>query len=68
MEVEANGKTFTFPDGTTNDQIGEAVDSYFSHQSQPVQKVAAPKENPSQVFDRIKKDWVSSFFIYYNYM
>ena len=32
MEVVANGKTFTFPEGTTNDQIGEAVDFYFQGQ------------------------------------
>lgn len=32
MEVTANGKTFNFPDGTSNDQIGEAIDEYFAGQ------------------------------------
>lgn len=30
MEVTANGKTFNFPDGTSNDDIGSAIDEYFS--------------------------------------
>lgn len=34
MEVTANGKTFTFPDGTDPELIGEAIDEYFV--SQPV--------------------------------
>jgi len=38
MEVEAQGKTFTFPEGTTNAQIGEAVDDYFLNN--PVQQQA----------------------------
>lgn len=33
--VEANGKEFEFPEGTTQAQMGEAVDSYFAQQ-QPV--------------------------------
>lgn len=33
MEVTANGKTFNFPDGTSNDQIGEAIDEYFAGQT-----------------------------------
>ena len=37
ITVKANGKTFTFPDGTSNDQIGEAVDEYFSSQPQQPQ-------------------------------
>lgn len=28
----ANGKKFTFPEGTTPDQMGEAIDSYFAQQ------------------------------------
>jgi len=30
ITVNAQGKTFNFPDGTSNAQIGEAVDDYFS--------------------------------------
>lgn len=33
MEVTANGKTFNFPDGTSNDDIGAAIDEYFAGQS-----------------------------------
>lgn len=29
-KVKANGKTFTFPEGTTQEQIGIAIDDYFS--------------------------------------
>lgn len=32
MEVTANGKTFNFPDGTSNEQIGDAIDEYFAGQ------------------------------------
>jgi len=41
MEVTANGKTFNFPDGTSNDQIGEAIDEYFADQ------IALPDNQPS---------------------
>lgn len=34
MEVTANGKTFTFPDGTAPELIGDAIDEYFA-QSAP---------------------------------
>lgn len=30
MQVEANGKTFEFPDGTSNEDIGSAIDEYFT--------------------------------------
>jgi len=30
MKVTANGKTFTFPDGTSTDDIGAAIDEYFT--------------------------------------
>lgn len=29
-KVTAGGKTFNFPEGTTNEQIGQAIDEYFS--------------------------------------
>jgi len=73
MEVEANGKTFTFPDGTNNAQIGEAIDSYFggqpqpARQNQPMQDEFVPpsakesKQKPNEIFDRIKKER-SGFF------
>jgi len=40
IKVTAQGKTFNFPDGTTQAQMGEAVDSFF-------QKSAQPKQEPS---------------------
>lgn len=33
MKVTANGKTFTFPDGTSTEDIGAAVDEYFAGQT-----------------------------------
>ena len=36
ITAEARGKTFTFPDGTTEAQMGEAIDEYFSEQEPSV--------------------------------
>lgn len=44
MEVTANGKTFNFPDGTSNDQIGEAIDEYFAGQSPAPENQPAPQQ------------------------
>ncbi|EBR9807026.1 lytic transglycosylase domain-containing protein [Salmonella enterica subsp. enterica serovar Schwarzengrund] len=33
MKVTANGKTFTFPEGTSTEDIGAAIDEYFAGQS-----------------------------------
>ncbi|EAU0107039.1 lytic transglycosylase domain-containing protein [Salmonella enterica] len=33
MKVTANGKTFTFPEGTSTEDIGSAIDEYFAGQS-----------------------------------
>ena len=38
MKVTANGKTFTFPDGTSTEDIGSAIDEYFAGQSAPTQQ------------------------------
>ncbi|MDE1493066.1 hypothetical protein [Xenorhabdus bovienii] len=35
MKVTANGKTFTFPDGTSAEDIGSAIDEYFAGQTTP---------------------------------
>lgn len=55
MEVTANGKTFTFPDGTSPDDIGAAVDEYFAGQSseQPTQQAEqqAPQQQGSFMSD-----------------
>ena len=34
ITATANGKTFTFPEGTTPDQMGEAIDEFFSGKAQ----------------------------------
>lgn len=44
MEVTANGKTFNFPDGTSNEQIGDAIDEYFAGQA----ATQTPQEQASQ--------------------
>lgn len=33
MEVTANGKTFNFPEGTSTEDIGSAIDEYFAGQA-----------------------------------
>ncbi|OCJ30578.1 hypothetical protein [Serratia sp. 14-2641] len=35
MQVTANGKTFEFPDGTSTDDVGTAIDEYFAGQAAP---------------------------------
>ncbi|WP_447874743.1 DNA transfer protein [Serratia fonticola] len=47
MKVTANGKTFEFPDGTSTDDIGSAIDEYFSGQSIPSPQESQPA--PAQV-------------------
>lgn len=51
MKVTANGKTFTFPEGTSTEDIGSAIDEYFA--GQPMQHVqqgtsTAQESNPQQ--------------------
>ncbi|EPF5560211.1 lytic transglycosylase domain-containing protein [Salmonella enterica subsp. enterica serovar Newport] len=38
MKVTANGKTFTFPEGTSTEDIGSAIDEYFAGQALPAQQ------------------------------
>ncbi|MFH2237320.1 injection protein [Citrobacter freundii] len=46
MEVTANGKTFTFPEGTSTEDIGSAIDEYFAGQALPAQDTQqAPADN-----------------------
>ncbi|WNP36740.1 lytic transglycosylase domain-containing protein [Enterobacter kobei] len=47
MEVTANGKTFTFPDGTSPEDIGAAVDEYFAGQS-TAQPLAPTEQQETQ--------------------
>jgi len=46
MEVTANGKTFNFPDGTSNEQIGDAIDEYFA--GQPANETPQEQAPPAQ--------------------
>lgn len=53
MKVTANGKTFTFPDGTSTDDIGSAIDEYFAGQSaatqqETTQQPSAPTQQTTQ--------------------
>lgn len=50
MKVTANGKTFTFPDNTSTEDIGSAIDEYFAGQTEPTpqgdpNEPVAPPEN-----------------------
>jgi hypothetical protein len=46
-KVTANGKKFNFPDGTTPEQMGEAIDSYFGSQAPaPEAQAPAPQQAP----------------------
>jgi len=45
-KVTANGKKFNFPEGTTPEQMGEAIDSYFGSQAPAPEQPAAPTRNP----------------------
>ena len=42
----ANGKRFTFPEGTTPEQMGQAIDEYFA--SQPGQVEQQPSTQPTE--------------------
>jgi hypothetical protein len=48
MEVTANGKTFTFPDGTSTEEIGTAVDEYFAGQSTTAVQGGQDTQTPEQ--------------------
>ncbi|HAK8094008.1 TPA: lytic transglycosylase domain-containing protein [Salmonella enterica] len=50
MKVTANGKTFTFPEGTSTEDIGSAIDEYFAGHSaqQEQQGTSAPPESQPQ--------------------
>ncbi|EID4071353.1 TPA: DNA transfer protein [Salmonella enterica subsp. enterica serovar Orientalis] len=49
MKVTANGKTFTFPDGTSTEDIGAAIDEYFAGQASAAEtQPAEQQEEPQQ--------------------
>ncbi len=47
MEVTANGKTFSFPDGTSTEDIGAAIDEYFAGQSNPEPTATTQQNQPA---------------------
>lgn len=48
MKVTANGKTFTFPDGTSTEDIGNAIDEYFAGQAVQQQTVSQDSNEPAR--------------------
>ncbi|EFE9920582.1 DNA transfer protein [Escherichia coli] len=48
MKVTANGKTFTFPDGTSTEDIGTAIDEYFADQAVQQQTVNQANNEPAR--------------------
>lgn len=48
MKVTANGKTFTFPDGTNTEDIGTAIDEYFAGQAVQQQTVNQANNEPAR--------------------
>ncbi|EHN6806128.1 DNA transfer protein [Salmonella enterica] len=48
MKVTANGKTFTFPDGTSTEDIGAAIDEYFAGQAVQQQTVSQDSNEPAR--------------------
>lgn len=59
MEVTAKGKTFTFPDGTSTEDIGAAVDEYFAGQSSlQEQQTGAPQQQEQSLASQAG-DWLT---------
>ncbi|EGH1154165.1 DNA transfer protein [Salmonella enterica] len=57
MKVTANGKTFTFPDGTSTEDIGSAIDEYFAGQAsvaetQPAEQQEEPQQPEQSLMQR----------------
>lgn len=48
MKVTANGKTFTFPEGTSTEDIGSAIDEYFAGQAVQQQTVNQANNEPAR--------------------
>ena len=48
MKVTANGKKFTFPDGTSTEDIGTAIDEYFAGQAVQQQTVNQANNEPAR--------------------
>lgn len=58
IKVKAQGQTFTFPDGTTEAQIGEALDSHFKGTAaapDPVAKAIDPQGLTADQLNRLEE-------------
>lgn len=47
--ANAQGKRFNFPEGTTPEQMGIAIDEFFGGQAQQAQSQQAPTQQPQQI-------------------
>ena len=52
MKVTANGKTFTFPDGTSTEDIGAAIDEYFAGQASAAETQPAEQQTEPSLMQR----------------
>ncbi|EHW5117521.1 DNA transfer protein [Escherichia coli] len=62
MKVTANGKTFTFPDGTSTEDIGTAIDEYFAGQAVQQQTVNQANNEPAREESSLMQqagDWLT---------
>lgn len=55
MKVTANGKTFTFPEGTSTEDIGSAIDEYFAGQSTTAEQTGQDTQAAEQQVDSISQ-------------
>ncbi|EEJ3339970.1 DNA transfer protein, partial [Salmonella enterica subsp. enterica] len=52
MKVTANGKTFTFPDGISTEDIGAAIDEYFAGQASAAETQPAEQQTEPSLMQR----------------
>ncbi len=55
-KVTAQGKTFNFPEGTTNEQIGQAVDEYFASNQDAQSQQPAPETMTEEAYAAMNGD------------
>lgn len=55
LDVTAQGETLRFPDGTTTEQMGKAIDNYFSGVSVATDKKSLEKYSIAQLKDALER-------------
>lgn len=56
MEVTANGKTFSFPEGTSTNDVGAAIDEYFASSAQQAQpEQSQPQQKSPSMMDNVEQ-------------